>query len=426
MTKPQRSKRSQPPRRLAAAKGSPSGRRVIEIPELFILIVHELDDKQQRNLMRVSKYFFRSIGPIAWRRVPRLDIVMKLIKNVVVDLQESWADFKWQFMITLPPRLNLSRYNNRYNIYAPWVQELEVYGGHYQEMTNPEVFLVFLDGRAPLPNLRRLTTSTSAPVAGDDLMHLLDMFICPSLTELRTIMPNKGLPRHDFSRVVSSSVSEFLQKVKDTCPHIEVLEFYPDGMVRFDQRGYDRYIPTDQCKNVLSSFLGLRSFSSTTYILKSDVLGILGQLPHLESLGIRGASTEPPAMDKKPSVPEIWFPALKDLRLYDVAFEDIQFLWNETTIIKKIASVLFQIDYRNRRRSIDGFSYVQNWVGPFLEALPRLSPQLQDIHLYLGSEDERVEVPRDKWDIFRADNDLCQIFYYYKAGLEPRYTALPV
>ncbi|CEL60651.1 hypothetical protein RSOLAG1IB_03889 [Rhizoctonia solani AG-1 IB] len=296
-------------------KGSVNGQRVIGIPELFILIVHELDAKQQRELMAVSKYFFRSIGPIAWRKVPRLDILTKLIKNMRVKTTDlgGRADYKWQFIIELPPRLNLSRYSSRYHIYAPWVQEIELYGGCYQEIKNPEVFLAFLDGRVPLPNLRKLTTSTSAPVAGDDLIALFNIFICPSMTELRTVMPNQGLPRRDYSRVISPSVPAFLQKVKDTCPHIEVLEFYTDGPVSFDQRNYDRYSPTTQCRGILSSFSSLRSFSSTTYILEFNVLSILGQLPRLESLGIRGGSTEHPVVDKGLSMPEDWFPALKVL-----------------------------------------------------------------------------------------------------------------
>jgi hypothetical protein len=75
-----------------------SGRRVVEIRELLDLIVHTLDTKQQCKLMGVSKYFFCSAGPVVWRRVPRLDIIMSLVKNVEVKGEKSCADDKWQFV----------------------------------------------------------------------------------------------------------------------------------------------------------------------------------------------------------------------------------------------------------------------------------------------------------------------------------------
>jgi hypothetical protein len=282
------------------------------------------------------------------------------------------------------------------------------------------VFLAFLDGRVPLPNLRKLTSSTSAPVAGDDLIALFNIFICPSMTELRTVMPNQGLPRRDYSRVISPSVPAFLQKLKDTCPHIEVLEFYTDGPVSFDQRNYDRYSPTTQCRGILSSFSSLRSFSSTTYILEFNVLSILGQLPRLESLGIRGGSTEHPVVDKGLSMPEDWFPALKVLRLYDVVFEDIWILWKQATVNSKVVSLLLQIDYCDRQRNLGDFSLVGNWVGPFLEGLLDVSPQLQCVQIYLGSEDKRSKIPQNEWDIFEIDNDLFEIFRYH-LSLQNRY-----
>jgi hypothetical protein len=105
MSRPQPNSSSRATKK-SVKKGSVNGQRVIGIPELFILIVHELDAKQQRELMAVSKNFFRSIGPIAWRKVPRLDILMKLIKNMRVKTTDlgGRADYKWQF-VSCPPGL---------------------------------------------------------------------------------------------------------------------------------------------------------------------------------------------------------------------------------------------------------------------------------------------------------------------------------
>ncbi|CEL60648.1 hypothetical protein RSOLAG1IB_03886 [Rhizoctonia solani AG-1 IB] len=364
--------------------------------------------------MGVSKYFFCSAGPVVWRRVPRLDIIMSLVKNVEVKGEKSCADDKWQFIIVLPRNPDFSRYD----LYAPWVQELELYCECYVEITNFEKWPSFFNGRIPLPNLRQLTASVNVPVGGNNLIDFFHAFVCPSLTKLRTVIPNQGLSADLCLRVVSPEVPALLQKIEATCPQIEVLEFYPDGMVRFGQLlEAERYAPTSQCKRILSSFSSLRSFSSTTYILKPEILGILGGLPCLESLGIRSTTTEPSVLYKQLSIPETWFPALKDIRLYQVSPDDVKALWNQPAVAKKLTSALLQIDHLNQRHPRTSPLYAENWVGPFLEALPELSPQLQDVSLRTRYLDEMLEVPRNRWDIFKLEHDLDHIFCAYKYGL---------
>ncbi|CAE6397868.1 unnamed protein product [Rhizoctonia solani] len=391
-----------------------NGRRVVGIRELLDLIVHALDTKQQCKLMGVSKYFFYSAGPVVWRRVPRLDIIMSLVKNVKVKGEKSRADDKWQFIITLPWNPDFSRYD----LYAPWVQELELYCECYVEIANFDKWPSFFNGRVLLPNLRQLTASVDVPVDDIVLIKILHAFVCPSLTELRTIMPNQGLSEDLCLRVASFYVPALLQKIEVTCPQIEVLEFYPDGISGFDQLfGAERYAPTSQCKRILSSFSSLRSFNSTTYILKPEILGILGGLPCLESLGIRSTLTEPSVLDRQLSMPETWFPALKDIRLYQVSPDYVKALWSQPAVAKKLTSALLQINFLHPRHPGTSPLYAENWVGPFLEALPELSPQLQDVSLHIGYLDDMLEVPRNKWDDFKLGYDLGDIFYRYKLGL---------
>ncbi|KAL5639882.1 hypothetical protein ACGC1H_006453 [Rhizoctonia solani] len=193
-----------------------STQRVIQISELLILIAQKLDAKKQHMLLLVSKHFFRSIGPLVWKRVPGLDIMMRLIKDVKVEFNRSrvrgyseWYDHcRWT--LTLPSNPDLSRYE----IYSPWIHELEIFAGYDQEIKNLEPFLTRLDGYSPLPNLQRLTTYTTLSIGGEQLMAFINIFISPSLTEIRTIIPNNGLPRGTDSRVPSSAIPASLRKIK--------------------------------------------------------------------------------------------------------------------------------------------------------------------------------------------------------------------
>ncbi|CAE6436735.1 unnamed protein product [Rhizoctonia solani] len=72
--------------------------RVIATPELLALVVHQLDIKGRYKLMHVSKHFFHSVGPIVWKSVPRLELVLQLIKGVRVRIECSTAPYKYQFL----------------------------------------------------------------------------------------------------------------------------------------------------------------------------------------------------------------------------------------------------------------------------------------------------------------------------------------
>ncbi|KAJ1304849.1 hypothetical protein OPQ81_005983 [Rhizoctonia solani] len=388
MAGPRRKKYSKAPKKLTIQSKS-NALCVISIPELLILVVQELDTMEHRKLIEQelrSAIPEQTINPSLFLSKPNLRLSSKILI--------------------------------RYDIYAPWIQELEIYGGYYQEIINPDWLITLLDGRLPLPNLRRPTAHTTAPIGGEDLMGVFNMFINPSLTEIRTVIPNKGLPIISSSRVPVSSVPAFLDNVKKTCPHIQVLEFYPENACASNWSR--RYIPSEQSRSILSSFINLRSFSSTTYILEPTIFGVLGELPHLESLGIRGATTERPVLDKELCIPETWFPVLKELRLYDVDPEDIQVLWKQSAFIKKLKSAFIQTDDAHRRYADNHPLHGKNWAAPFLESLPHLSPHLQDVTIYMGGLDNRIEIPREHWKYLGMNEDLYYAYDSYRAVLYVR------
>ncbi|KEP53521.1 hypothetical protein V565_029550 [Rhizoctonia solani 123E] len=370
-----------------------NGQVVIRIPELLTAIVHRLDAQDQRKLMPVSRYFFYFVGPIAWKRIHRIDFLMRLIKGVIVDSLTAILPrlFRYKILITLPPNPDLARCN----VYAPWVRELEFFGERIlQEIENPSQLLTLLDGRPLLPNLNRITVYSIIPITRDSV-NLVNMFMNPSLKKIRTILHKKderGVLR-SFP-MPWSLASIFIEQIEKACPQIHTLEFYPEGR----WGGMSRL--RDQCQSALSSFLNLRSFSSTTYILESTAFGTLGELPLLESLAIRGSANAGPVLDKTLSIPRSWFPSLKQLQLYEVHRKDIQALWEQPTIVRKLVSVLIQIDCWAPQDSPNDtlHAHMQSWISPFYAALPHLSPLLQDVAFYIGSDDSKVEIKRQNWE----------------------------
>ncbi|CAE6410979.1 unnamed protein product, partial [Rhizoctonia solani] len=357
-----------------------NSRRVVEIPEFLNSVAHRLAIHKRRELMLVSRYFFHSVGPTVWKKIPRLDIVLRLIKGAegkahrYKDPQRVHPSFG-QITMVLPSNPDLTRYN----LYAPWVQELEIFAGRNIEIQKGGRFLTLLGGGPLLPNLRRLTTHTGADIGSREMSRFLNMFINPSLLELRTIIHKKGLPSH----VHPSTVPALLKQIQETCPKILVLEFYPESACDCPEG----YKPSDHCRNILRSFSNLRYFSSTTYTLEAATLAIMGNLAHLQLLGVRGSHMEDPVLDERVFISETWFPALKFLRLYDVHPQDINTLWNHPPVLKRLVSLTIQTDPTTAPDPSDDPMDGNQWIEAFLSALPRVSPGLKDLTFHVGDED---------------------------------------
>lgn len=59
--------------------------RVARVPELIGYIFELLDSSYYLyRLLRVSKHFFGVAGPLIWKEVPRMEILLSLIRGTVV------------------------------------------------------------------------------------------------------------------------------------------------------------------------------------------------------------------------------------------------------------------------------------------------------------------------------------------------------
>ncbi|CAE7141669.1 unnamed protein product [Rhizoctonia solani] len=387
-----------------------NARRVMAIPELLDMVTHELDGKDLRILMHVSKSFFNAAGPLAWKSVPRIEVIMRLIDGVHVH-RKVWDGGR--LTITLPPKLHFGRYN----IYAHWVQALHIDGGNVNSLKiiNLDSFASLLDGRSPLPNLRQLTASAFNRL-NESLRGVINLFMSPLLVEIRVILPQdpRRVRKRWGSRVPSSYDPEFLEKLKISCPDIKIIEFYLNRNYVPEHDWFTHCTPSDRIRAALSSFTNLRSFSSSVHILEPAIIGVIGELPHLESLGIQGMSWPSSVLDPQLSIPQTWFPVLKHLQLRRIPSKDIQTLWRQPSIVGKLVSLVIHADVESW--------YTGNWVSPFLKALPGLSPRLEDVifSVHVTGWSRSVEIPRYHWDIFKGEPLATAVITYQNAVSEGR------
>lgn len=62
----------------------PNTRRLADIPELTSIIASFLPTSDLARLARVSQHFFRTAGPLIWREVPNIGILMRLVRETKI------------------------------------------------------------------------------------------------------------------------------------------------------------------------------------------------------------------------------------------------------------------------------------------------------------------------------------------------------
>ncbi|KAF8598826.1 hypothetical protein BDV93DRAFT_547216 [Ceratobasidium sp. AG-I] len=357
-----------------------SARRVADIPELISSIASFLDNSGLAPMMRVSQHFFRIAGPSIWREVPNIEALLSLIpgtipRRVAHIRRDSYQPFT-QY-ITPPHRLNLTRFD----IYAPWVQQLEIFSHMTIYKFRYSRRLTSITAvRTLLPNLRILSLSNENEMPSEDYDLLLELFVCPSLLEIRHIT-DYCLEHY----IEPSSADLLIQKASAACPGLRRLDFYPD----IDGFSHEEYLSLMSSPDVafpwtLAGFSNLRSLSSTPLILIPVVLRSLAGLPVLESLTILDYN---PDTQAEPSLAEdfkaldTWFPALRSLQIYDLHVKDITAIWSQPQLVLKLHAVKIRCYPGAFGDGQIGPVDAQEWINTFLSGLPDASPHIEQLNL---------------------------------------------
>ncbi|KAF8598823.1 hypothetical protein BDV93DRAFT_526539 [Ceratobasidium sp. AG-I] len=369
--------------------------RVALTPKLMWSIASFLSVSDLGTLMRVSQYFFHTVGPVKWRYIPNIETLMRLVPEAV-QKRATRPVYGTRGTFTQSVLLDDMSDLTRFHTYAPWVQHLEVF--------KPMTTYIFRNSRRlrntaaekpPLPNLRILSFSTEHEITPEDYVWLVK-FVCPTLVEIRH--KTDYSPQHYLG---ASSAQMLIQNISKSCPSLRTLELYPNQ----DEFSFGGYSSLDAAVSPnLAGFSNLQSFSSTPIILKPAVLQALGGLPLLHSLcildyhSLNEENKNTVAFDKNFHIPNTWFPALRKLQIYDLHPQDITAIWDQPRLVLNLRAVTIRCypDAPALRRFHNngphgageviaveevGESGGQKWINTFVAKLCRMSPHIEKLGL---------------------------------------------
>lgn len=163
------------------------------------------------------------------------------------------------------------------------------------------------------------------------------------------------------------------------------LEFYPDRYEILDEEYWSfTSAPDAAIPKTLAELTNLRVFSSSVFILEPVVVQALGGLPALESLGVADYDLHrqrSPYLHDNFEVLDTWFPALRNLRLYDLHSRDITAMWNQPSLVQKLHSITIRC-YPGAQEDDQVESPIgQEWIDVFISNLPRASPHIEELDL---------------------------------------------
>ncbi|KAG8768979.1 hypothetical protein FRC12_005236 [Ceratobasidium sp. 428] len=282
------------------------------LPELLDLVSGLLDTSDWLALMRTCRPMFPVIASRVWREI-EAQVIMDLIVETSRTGVTTSDDSNHVLNLRAEPAFDFTRFD----IYAPFVRQLRVYGrtARYFNPDRRRICTRRAEGDMLLPNVTSVTLLTSDLDTDSAAVFWLDLFLMPSLRELNV----KPATKTSTAWVSYSVASRILGKLATTCSDIEKLEFYPKDITGGggDREAHDAtsrlilFSPRDFC-----SCTQLRRVTSSISILSDDGLSALGGLPRLYYLSLHGCGEQLKSLEL--SVPDGSFSSLTHLSLFDM------------------------------------------------------------------------------------------------------------
>lgn len=272
-------------------------------------------------------------------------------------------------------------------MYAPFIQRLELNTDIDAGGPSWELLLARVPTRPLLPNLQALAIGpSSSDQTSSRVIACVDAFLCPSLSDIRTAW------RYELW-MNPIEAGGLLSRMTSTCPNLrKLLILFGNSRYLDDLRWLVAY-STAGLFYPISHFRDLRVLHSSTVVLNPDILQLLGNLPHLESLIIDPVPNQSVGDDEIPitslSLPKDSFPALRNLEVYRVPAIVIRKLWQTPPLVQKLVSV-------GVKPTLDSTEALNDMVRVVCQG----SPQITDLKLDLSKTTD-VEISMPVVDHFR-------------------------
>ncbi|KAG8741136.1 hypothetical protein FRC10_003280 [Ceratobasidium sp. 414] len=313
---------------------------IFKTSELVVLICGFLDPEQCLPLLTTSRLCFLIAASRVWEKVDNARVLLKLIQTKSLHTP-CYLDFKDEAVIvsfywwggvvndyndSLLQNLDDPVNFQRFDVYAPLVKHLDVYGRarkHFK-VTAWHTLLRRTHERPLLPNLLSLTLHASNSRFAIDQVLWVSAFASPSLVQFTPVHVRNS----DNCLVSDSTASTILKTLNERCPSIKSLALYCRMWDDSGGAGEESC-----CLNLgrdghflqrLQLLVNLRELSVSLSTISGDGLLVLGKLPQLKSLAIYGYSDD--LEEENLSVPDDSFPQLTNLTLGEIYVHTIAYL----------------------------------------------------------------------------------------------------
>ncbi|KAG8791169.1 hypothetical protein FRC12_009994 [Ceratobasidium sp. 428] len=344
-----------------------SSSSVFNTPELLVLICHCLTTGECVPLLTTSRVCFPIAASRIWAEVDNARVLLALvgINPVGNNHYESSKDHS---------HIELSRSSDfkRFNVYAPLVRLLMVYGKEHRHFKVSNWHILFRRARKGplLPNLFSIILSALDSAFAVDQMLWVTAFASPSLIQFRPIYIRDSNKAH----VSELAAAIILKTISDRCPNMQSLGIYPkrennpadaDGeSCLLNMMWPGPYLP------YLQSLLSLRSFSASLSVIDGDGLLVLGGLPQLGKLTISGCNEH--LEDKHFVIPEGSFPRLTSLTLEEIYASVVEDLMAVKPLIRRLTHLSIRHWFEEERAPDEQVAWLEETIPLLLQHTPDL------------------------------------------------------
>ncbi|KAF8594677.1 hypothetical protein BDV93DRAFT_565164 [Ceratobasidium sp. AG-I] len=178
------------------------------------------------------------------------------------------------------------------------------------------------------------------------------------LTELR-IVP---IEKRDATAFISyKATSSIVKTISERCPHIKRIELYPINITGSSYDNLPAVLWKDSLQQSFESLVYLREVTSSIAFVNRGGLATLGFLPGLQSLSIDGCKEH--LQEFELSVSDTSFPVLTHLSLFEVDKDTMFALLTVQPLIRRLSSLSFRQCFESLSETYEMGRYSHLWLA---------------------------------------------------------------
>ncbi|KAG8682864.1 hypothetical protein FRC09_016481, partial [Ceratobasidium sp. 395] len=324
-------------------------------------------------LSRTCKTVFKVSTAFVWSNVDGGQFLLSLLGGTrIIDVQNTPGLKKIVIGIASSSHVDFSRFE----IYAPYVRRLSVYGpgpvGHYYQVDGWEHLILRAQQRPLLPNLLSIILQSSCDGHGSDQLLWIKTFISPSLINIQATPHSVSSP----PCVTSLMADVIMDSIAERCPRLFRLSIFPSRGPKQEENNLLGYLRRRPYRESLRALPMLMELTCSVTMLE-DSFSVISSMPQLRRLIVLTSGTG--IVLRPPILPRNSFPALHQLHLKGLSpYEVIAILG-----VPPLMSQLTHLELKFKLYQLDEDEDREEWIASDMFSLLKFSPNLQSLDLDL-------------------------------------------